>query len=109
MSIAVVSVNDSEDLSSVASEDESDDEDEEEEDDDDDDDEEEEEDSGSEVEIIEEVEGNGRHRPPPAHLYLEPLPPHAQYLQEQSSAVLSLITPEAQVRSHSQPLFPLLM
>ena len=108
MSIAVVSVNDSEDLSSVASEDESDD-DEDEEDDDDDEEEEEEEDSGSEVEIIEEVEGNGRHRPPPAHLYLEPLPPHAQYLQEQSSAVLSLITPEAQVRSHSQPLFPLLL
>ncbi|XP_076156459.1 uncharacterized protein ahctf1 isoform X2 [Alosa pseudoharengus] len=94
---SVVSVNDSEDLSSAASEDESDSEDEEEEDEEEEE-EEEEEDSGSEVEIIEEVEGNGRAlRQPPAHLYLEELPPHAHYLQEQTSAVLSLVSPEAQV------------
>ncbi|XP_063039907.1 protein ELYS [Engraulis encrasicolus] len=97
---SVVSVNDSEDLSSAASEEESDAEDEEDEDDEDDDEEEDEEEEGSssEVEIIEEVQGNGRQHLPPvaSHLYMERLPPHAQYLQEQASAVLSLVTPDAQ-------------
>uniref|UniRef100_A0A8C8C7E2 AT hook containing transcription factor 1 n=1 Tax=Oncorhynchus tshawytscha TaxID=74940 RepID=A0A8C8C7E2_ONCTS len=78
------SLNDSEELSSAASEDE------------------EEsssdapsEDSGSEVEIIEEVQGNGRQRAP------LPLQPHAQFLSdlsEQDAAVLSLVTPEADLK-----------
>lgn len=57
------------------------------------------EDSGSEVEIIDEVKGNGRsnHQHAPA-LYMEELPPHEQYLQEQANAVLSLVTPEAQLK-----------
>ncbi|XP_051502406.1 protein ELYS-like isoform X2 [Myxocyprinus asiaticus] len=57
------------------------------------------EDSGSEVEIIEEVKGNGRnsHQPAPA-LYLEELPAHEQYLQEEACAVLSLVTPETQLK-----------
>uniref|UniRef100_A0AAY4A6S7 AT hook containing transcription factor 1 n=1 Tax=Denticeps clupeoides TaxID=299321 RepID=A0AAY4A6S7_9TELE len=79
---AVVSLNDSEELSSTASEDQSDAE------------EEEEEDSGSEVEIIDEVEGNGRQHP---ELFLEELSPHDQYIQEQATAVLSVVTPETQV------------
>ncbi len=56
------------------------------------------EDSGSEVEIIDEVKGNGRsnHQPAPA-LYMEELPPHEHYLQEQANAVLSLVTPEEQL------------
>ncbi|XP_028850453.1 protein ELYS [Denticeps clupeoides] len=79
---SVVSLNDSEELSSTASEDQSDAE------------EEEEEDSGSEVEIIDEVEGNGRQHP---ELFLEELSPHDQYIQEQATAVLSVVTPETQV------------
>ncbi|CDQ81632.1 unnamed protein product [Oncorhynchus mykiss] len=81
---SVVSLNDSEELSSAASEDE------------------EEsssdapsEDSGSEVEIIEEVQGNGRQRAP------LPLQPHPQFLSdlsEQDAAVLSLVTPEADLK-----------
>lgn len=57
------------------------------------------EDSGSEVEIIDEVKGNGRsnHQPAPA-LYIEELPPHEHYLQEQANAVLSMVTPEAQLK-----------
>ncbi|XP_038823070.1 protein ELYS-like [Salvelinus namaycush] len=79
---SVVSLNDSEELSSAASEDE-------------------EssssdapaEDSGSEVEIIEEVQGNGRQR--------APLPLQPQFLSdlsEQDAAVLSLVTPEADLK-----------
>nr|XP_029530973.1 protein ELYS-like [Oncorhynchus nerka] len=82
---SVVSLNDSEELSGAASEDE------------------EEssssdapsEDSGSEVEIIEEVQGNGRQRAP------LPLQPHPQFLSdlsEQDAAVLSLVTPEADLK-----------
>lgn len=80
----MVSLNDSEELSSAASEDE------------------EEsssdapaEDSGSEVEIIEEVQGNGRQRAP------LPLQPHSQFLSdlsEQDAAVLSLVNPEADLK-----------
>uniref|UniRef100_A0A8C7LB02 AT hook containing transcription factor 1 n=1 Tax=Oncorhynchus kisutch TaxID=8019 RepID=A0A8C7LB02_ONCKI len=83
--VSVVSLNDSEELSSAASEDE------------------EEsssseapsEDSGSEVEIIDEVQGNGRQRAP------LPLQPHPQFLSdlsEQDAAVLSLVTPEADLK-----------
>ncbi|KAF4083758.1 hypothetical protein AMELA_G00120350 [Ameiurus melas] len=68
---SVVSLNDTEELSS-----------------DEEDDEEEEEDSGSEVEIIEEVKGNGTQQ----HLYLQDLQPEDQFLQEQAAAVLSLVT-----------------
>nr|XP_015808264.2 protein ELYS isoform X1 [Nothobranchius furzeri] len=105
---SVVSVNDSEDLSSPASE-------EEEEDDDEDDDDgdiaeedssdqaeveeggEEEEDSGSEVEIIEEVQGNGRLPPLLAtSAFVEQ--EHTHFLSEQEVAELSLITAGAQMK-----------
>ncbi|KAI7804283.1 protein ELYS [Triplophysa rosa] len=88
---SVVSLNDSDELTSAESEDEL--EDEEESGDDN------AEDSGSEVEIIEEVKGNGRsnHLSGPA-LYLEELPPHEQYLQEQANAVFSLVTPDEQLQ-----------
>lgn len=89
--LAVVSLNDTEELSSG------------EEDDDEDEEEEEEEDSGSEVEIIEEVKGNGTQQ----HLYLQDLQPEDQFLQEQAAAVLSLVTdPQLKVRrsSHCCPL-----
>ncbi|KAK6304226.1 hypothetical protein J4Q44_G00248120 [Coregonus suidteri] len=92
---SVVSLNDSEELSSAVSEDE----------------EEEEsdapaEDSGSEVEIIEEVQGNGRQRAPlpPPSLFLDQLPPQQPQpqflpdLSEQDAAVLSLVTPEADLK-----------
>uniref|UniRef100_A0AAY5EQ46 AT hook containing transcription factor 1 n=1 Tax=Electrophorus electricus TaxID=8005 RepID=A0AAY5EQ46_ELEEL len=60
---------------------------------------EEEEDSGSEVEIIEEVEGNSRQQLPPTPvLYLQDLPHDEQYLQEQSAAVLSLVAPHTQLK-----------
>lgn len=64
------------------------------------------EDSGSEVEIIKEVKGNGRsnHQPSPA-FYMEELPPNEQYLQDQANAVLSLVTPEAELKV-SAPLKP---
>ncbi|XP_053489380.1 protein ELYS [Ictalurus furcatus] len=74
---SVVSLNDTEELSSG-----------EEDDDEDEEEEEEEEDSGSEVEIIEEVKGNGTQQ----HLYLQDLQPEDQFLQEQAAAVLSLVT-----------------
>ncbi|XP_030630795.1 protein ELYS [Chanos chanos] len=78
---SVVSLNDSDEFSSAASEEESD---------------AEKEDSGSEVEIIQEVKGNGRQQPH-TRLYMEEIPPHEQYLQEQATAVLSLVTPETQL------------
>ncbi|KAK9542587.1 hypothetical protein VZT92_000434 [Zoarces viviparus] len=94
---SVVSVNDSEELSSPVSEEE-----EEEEVDDESDqaEDEEEEDSGSEVEIIEEVQGNGR---------LPPLQPSSVFeqqghthflpsLSEQEAAEFSLITPGAEMK-----------
>uniref|UniRef100_A0AAR2JXJ7 ELYS-like domain-containing protein n=1 Tax=Pygocentrus nattereri TaxID=42514 RepID=A0AAR2JXJ7_PYGNA len=80
---SVVSLNDSDELSSADSEEESGED-------------EEEEDSGSEVEIIEEVEGNGRQHQPA--VYLEELPPHEQFLQEQTTAVLSLVGSDAQLK-----------
>lgn len=85
---SVVSLNDTDELTSAeSSEDEEDSGDEKVED------------SGSEVEIIKEVKGNGRsnHQPSPA-LYMEELPPNEQYLQDQANAVLSLVTPEAQLK-----------
>ncbi|XP_073725287.1 uncharacterized protein [Misgurnus anguillicaudatus] len=88
---SVVTLNDSDELTSVKSEDESEDEGES--------GDENVEDSGSEVEIIEEVKGNGRsnHQSSPV-LFLEEVPPHEQYLQEQADAVLSLVTPEEQLK-----------
>ncbi|KAM9466874.1 protein ELYS [Clarias gariepinus] len=75
---SVVSLNDTEELSSTE---------EEEEENDVEADQEAEEDSGSEVEIIEEVKGNGT-----KHLYLQHLQPEEQFFQEQTAAVLSLVT-----------------
>ncbi|XP_034414554.1 protein ELYS isoform X2 [Cyclopterus lumpus] len=93
---SVVSVNDSEELSSPVSEDEEEDE----SDQDEEEVEEEEEDSGSEVEIIEEVQGNGR---------LPPLQPSSVFeqqghthflpsLSEQEAAEFSQITPGAEMK-----------
>lgn len=91
LSIAVVSLNDTDELTSAESEDEPEDEGES--------GDENVEDSGSEVEIIEEVKGNGRsNHPPGPALYLEELPPHEQYLQEQANAVFSLVTPGEQLK-----------
>lgn len=73
--LAVVSLNDTEELSSTEEEEE-------------DAEDEEDEDSGSEVEIIEEVKGNGTQQ----HIYLQDLQPEDQFLQEQAAAVLSLVT-----------------
>ncbi|KAJ7988971.1 hypothetical protein DPEC_G00314720 [Dallia pectoralis] len=59
------------------------------------------EDSGSEVEIIEEVQGNGRQRAPmaPPTLFLDQIPPLQQHpLSEQDTAVLSLVTSEADLK-----------
>ncbi|XP_029934551.1 protein ELYS isoform X2 [Myripristis murdjan] len=106
---SVVSVNDSEDLSSPASEEEEEDEeeeesdgaeDEEEEEEEEEEGEEEEEDSGSEVEIIEEVQGNGRLPPlQPSPLFVEQRHPHfLPSLSEQEAAALSIITPEAELK-----------
>lgn len=93
-----MSVNDSEDLSSSGSEDEEDED--EEEVSDQEDEEEEEEDSGSEVEIIEEVPGTDKLpslQPSPSFVQQS----HTHFLQtqaEQEAAVLSLITPNAEMK-----------
>ncbi|XP_062417792.1 protein ELYS isoform X2 [Pungitius pungitius] len=102
---SVVSVNDSEELSSPVSEEEEEDEEsdqaeeEEEDDEEEEDNDEEEEDSGSEVEIIEEVQGNGR---------LPPLQPGSAFeqghthflpsLSEQEAAEFSLISPGLEMK-----------
>ncbi|XP_040891235.1 protein ELYS [Toxotes jaculatrix] len=96
---SVVSVNDSEELSSPASEEEEEDE-EEEEESDQAEDEEEEEDSGSEVEIIEEVQGNGR-LPPlhPSSVFAQQGHTHfLPSLSEQEAAEFSLIAPSAEMK-----------
>lgn len=97
---SVVSVNDSEDLSSSGSEDEEDEDEEEVSDQEDEEEEEEEEDSGSEVEIIEEVPGTEKLpslQPSPSFVQQS----HTHFLQtqaEQEAAVLSLITPGAEMK-----------
>ncbi|XP_005915111.1 protein ELYS isoform X2 [Haplochromis burtoni] len=97
---SVVSVNDSEDLSSSGSEDEEDEDEEEVSDQEDEEEEEEEEDSGSEVEIIEEVPGTDKLpslQPSPSFVQQS----HTHFLQtqaEQEAAVLSLITPNAEMK-----------
>ncbi|XP_072236443.1 protein ELYS isoform X2 [Leuresthes tenuis] len=102
---SVVSVNDSEELSSTASkeDDDDDDDDEEEEEEessdqaDEDEREEEEEDSGSEVEIIEEVQGNGRLPPlQPSSVFIQQ--EHTHFLSEQEAAELSLVTPGTEMK-----------
>ncbi|XP_041794919.1 protein ELYS isoform X2 [Chelmon rostratus] len=95
---SVVSLNDSEDLSSPVSEEEDDDE--EEEESDEAEDEEEEEDSGSEVEIIEEVQGNGRLPPlQPSSVFVQQAHTHfLPSLSEQEAAEFSLITPGAEMK-----------
>ncbi|XP_053093754.1 protein ELYS isoform X2 [Pangasianodon hypophthalmus] len=88
---SVVSLNDTEELSSSDEDEEEIGEEEEEEENaegEEEEEEEEEEDSGSEVEIIEEVKGNGTQQ----HLYLQDLQPEDQFLQEQAAAVLSLVS-----------------
>ncbi|KAM3625435.1 uncharacterized protein V6R79_012009 [Siganus canaliculatus] len=99
---SVVSLNDSEEFSSSVSEEDEDEEDEEEDESDqtEDEEDEEEEDSGSDVEIIEEVQGNGRLPPlQPSSAYVQP--GHAHFLptlSEQEAAELSLLTPEAEIK-----------
>ncbi|MCJ8737246.1 hypothetical protein PDJAM_G00021870 [Pangasius djambal] len=83
---SVVSLNDTEELSSA--EEEEDEEEIGEEEEEENAECEDEEDSGSEVEIIEEVKGNGTQQ----HLYLQDLQAEDQFLQEQAAAVLSLVT-----------------
>lgn len=81
---AVVSLNDSDELSSSSSEEE----------------EEEEEDSGSEVEIIEEVQGNGRLAPlQPSSVFTQPGLSHfLPSISEQQAAELSLMTPGTEIK-----------
>lgn len=95
-----MSLNDSEDLSSPVSEEEDDDEEEEESDEAEDEEEEEEEDSGSEVEIIEEVQGNGRLPPlQPSSVFVQQAHTHfLPSLSEQEAAEFSLITPGAEMK-----------
>ncbi|XP_049454990.1 protein ELYS isoform X2 [Epinephelus fuscoguttatus] len=104
---SVVSVNDSEDLSSALSEEEEEDEEEEEsdqaeeeEEEEEGDEEEEEEDSGSEVEIIEEVQGNGRLPPlQPSSVFVQQGHTHfLPGLSEQEAAEFSLITPGTEIK-----------
>ncbi|XP_051235126.1 protein ELYS isoform X7 [Dicentrarchus labrax] len=89
---SVVSLNDSEELSSPMSEEEEEDEEES------DQAEEEEEDSGSEVEIIEEVQGNGRLPPlQPSSVFVQ----HTHFLSslsEQEAPEFPLITPGAEMK-----------
>lgn len=89
---AVVSLNDSDELSTSSSEEEEDDEDEEEAED--------EEDSGSEVEIIEEVQGNGSLPPlQPSSVFEQPGLSHfLPSITEQQAAELSLMTPSPEIK-----------
>ncbi|XP_067344937.1 protein ELYS isoform X2 [Channa argus] len=98
---SVVSVNDSEELSSPMSEEEEEEEEEEGESGQAEEDEEEEEDSGSEVEIIEEVQGNGRLPPlQPSSVFVQQS--HTHFLpsvsQQQEAAEFSVITPAGEMK-----------
>ncbi|XP_026234156.1 protein ELYS isoform X3 [Anabas testudineus] len=100
---SVVSVNDSEELSSPMSEEEEEEDEEEESDqaeEDEDEEDEEQEDSGSEVEIIEEVQGNGRLPAlQPSSVFVQQ--GHTHFLQsvsEQEAAEFSLITPDTEMK-----------
>ncbi|XP_061591059.1 protein ELYS [Cololabis saira] len=113
---SVVSVNDSEELSSSTSGEEDEDEEEEEEEDEEESDQaeeeeedgsaeeeeekEEEEDSGSEVEIIEEVQGNGRLPPlQPSSVFVQQANAHfLPVLSEEDAAEFSLIAPGAELK-----------
>lgn len=97
--VAVVSVNDSGELSSSASEEEDEEEEDDEEESDQEDDEEEE-DSGSEVEIIEEVQGNGTLPPlqPSSDFVLQEHTHFLSALSEQEAAEFSLITAGAEMK-----------
>ncbi|XP_011607981.2 protein ELYS isoform X2 [Takifugu rubripes] len=89
---SVVSLNDSDELSTSSSEEEEDDDEEEEAED--------EEDSGSEVEIIEEVQGNGRLPPlQPSSVFEQPGLSHfLPSITEQQAAELSLMTPSTEIK-----------
>lgn len=95
-----MSVNDSEELSSPVSEDEEEEEESDQAEDEDEEEEEEEEDSGSEVEIIEEVQGNGRLPPlQPSSVFVQQGHTHfLPSLSEQEAAAFSLITPGAEMK-----------
>lgn len=95
-----MSLNDSEELSSSVSEEEED-EVEEESDEDVEKEEEDEEDSGSEVEIIEEVQGNGRLPPlQPTSVFVHQADTHfLPSLSEPEAGGLSLMPPVAEVRT----------
>ncbi|XP_035992418.1 protein ELYS isoform X2 [Fundulus heteroclitus] len=101
---SVVSVNDSEELSSPDSEDDGEEEEESSsnEGEEEEDEEEEAEDSGSEVEIIDEVQGNGRLPPlQPSSVFMQQEQEHPHFLQElseQQAAAFSLITPDAEMK-----------
>ncbi|XP_023142189.2 protein ELYS isoform X2 [Amphiprion ocellaris] len=97
---SVVSVNDSEELSSPASEEEEEEDDDEEESEEEEEEEEEEEDSGSEVEIIEEVQGNGRLPPlQPSSIFVQEEHTHfLPTLSEQEAAEFSLIAPGTEMK-----------
>ncbi|XP_047187355.1 protein ELYS isoform X2 [Scophthalmus maximus] len=97
---SVVSVNDSEELSSPASEEEEEEEEEDEEEEEESDQAEEEEDSGSEVEIIEEVQGNGRLPPlQPSSVFVQQGDTHfLPSLSEQEAAEFTLIAPGAEMK-----------
>ncbi|KAM6943618.1 protein ELYS [Xenentodon cancila] len=105
---SVVSVNDSDDLSSSTSEEEDEEEDEDEEEGEEEEsdqaeeeqEKEEEEDSGSEVEIIEEVQGNGRLPPlQPSSVFLQQGNTHfLPVLSEEEAAEFSLIAPGAELK-----------
>ncbi|XP_060897041.1 protein ELYS isoform X2 [Labrus mixtus] len=104
---SVVSVNDSEELSSpVSEEEEEDEEDDEEDSDQSEEEEEEEEDSGSEVEIIEEVQGNGRLPPlQPSTVFVQQEHTHfLSDLSEPEAAAFSLITPAAEMKMVEEDL-----
>lgn len=94
--LAVVSLNVSEELSSPVSEEEEEEDEEEEVESE----EEEEEDSGSEVEIIEEVQGNGRLPPlQPASVFVQQGQSHfLPSLSEQEAEEFSLMTPGADLK-----------
>lgn len=107
----MVSVNDSEELSSPASEEEEEESSSnqaEEEEGEDEEEEDEEEDSGSEVEIIDEVQGNGRLPPllPSSAFMRQEHSPFLQELSEQQTAEFSLITPGAEMKVRSGDMKP---
>uniref|UniRef100_A0A3P9GZD5 AT hook containing transcription factor 1 n=1 Tax=Oryzias latipes TaxID=8090 RepID=A0A3P9GZD5_ORYLA len=96
--VAVVSINDSGDLSSPESEGEEEEEEEEEEESSDQAEGQDADDSGSEVEIIEEVQGNGRLPPLQPSSLFEQQQDFMPSLSEQEAAEFSLLTPSSEMK-----------